>query len=324
MVRQLCTALPSAAIEINLLLPLPPRAAECCAKTNRTKSNRRAAASLPDCEDMTMVARGIDGIYRTEAHESHNGGMLPVADETGPHIGVLADLTTDDTNTLNKWFAASFAALIENEGWPSVLARALEPLEQKIAELELKIATLTGAIDTLRSGTPGSLRIRGTYSATENYFLHDVVAYNGASWVATRDRPGPLPGDHWQLLASAGKRGERGFQGPRGLESDWRHISFDANKMALQIWRNDGSPGPTFFLRTLFSGIDIDKSTYELVLRTSEGGEIRFSLRPLFEQFDAEKSGAAAAIHEDDHNQPERGRNLADAPTVVYEAGSGG
>jgi hypothetical protein len=68
-----------------------------------------------------------------------------------------------------------------------------------------------------RDGADGrSLNIRGTWSDTETYRYLDVVAFNGGSFVARKDDPGPCPGDGWQLHASPGKRGQPGEPGRRG------------------------------------------------------------------------------------------------------------
>lgn len=75
-----------------------------------------------------------------------------------------------------------------------------------------------------RNGEDGrSFEVRGTWLDVGTYRKMDVVALNGASFVAKRDDPGPCPGEGWQLLSAQGKRGqtgekgERGIQGPRGL-----------------------------------------------------------------------------------------------------------
>jgi hypothetical protein len=52
-----------------------------------------------------------------------------------------------------------------------------------------------------------SMSVRGTWAEGETYRHLDVVARNGASFVARRDNPGTCPGDGWQLLSSQGKRG---------------------------------------------------------------------------------------------------------------------
>src|SRR5262245_10164958 len=67
-----------------------------------------------------------------------------------------------------------------------------------------------------------SITVRGTFNETAEYRCLDVVAFNGGSFVALKDVPGPCPGSGWQLLASQGKRGvagarrERGDRGPKG------------------------------------------------------------------------------------------------------------
>lgn len=65
-----------------------------------------------------------------------------------------------------------------------------------------------------------SPRVRDTFDATvTDYRELDIVALNGASFIARRDDPGPCPGDGWKMIAMQGKTGrpgERGAQGPRG------------------------------------------------------------------------------------------------------------
>lgn len=58
--------------------------------------------------------------------------------------------------------------------------------------------------------------VRGTWSAEESYQALDVVAFNGASFAARFDDPGPCPGEGWQLIAAQGKRGKQGEKGDRG------------------------------------------------------------------------------------------------------------
>jgi hypothetical protein len=92
------------------------------------------------------------------------------------------------------------------------LESEVSKLSQRIAELEAKI--------TVADGFAGgrSIRVNGTYNPnkSDEYSAHEVVALNGASFVARFDRPGPCPGPGWQLLAAQGKRGVPGQRGPAG------------------------------------------------------------------------------------------------------------
>lgn len=63
------------------------------------------------------------------------------------------------------------------------------------------------------------LRFVGTWSAEATYEALDVVALNGASFVAKQDDPGACPGEHWQLMAAQGKRGAPGERGV-GVKGD--------------------------------------------------------------------------------------------------------
>lgn len=57
----------------------------------------------------------------------------------------------------------------------------------------------------------------GTYEPGGTYHRLNVVALNGASFVAKKDDPGPCPGEDWQLMAQQGKRGLPGEPGKPGL-----------------------------------------------------------------------------------------------------------
>jgi hypothetical protein len=92
-----------------------------------------------------------------------------------------------------------------------------------------------------------SFTIRGTHAAGDDYAAFDVVALNGASFVAKRDNPGPCPGDGWQMLAMQGKRGnpgERGPQGPRGErgEAGSPVVAFEVDESGVVVLTNgDGT-----------------------------------------------------------------------------------
>lgn len=60
----------------------------------------------------------------------------------------------------------------------------------------------------------------GTWDAEATYEALNVVALNGASFVAKRNDPGPCPGEHWQLMAGQGKRGAPGLPGERGEKGE--------------------------------------------------------------------------------------------------------
>jgi hypothetical protein len=65
-------------------------------------------------------------------------------------------------------------------------------------------------------------RACGLWNGTEAYRAMDVVAFNGSEWRATKDDPGPLPGDGWKqgakgIKGEKGARGDRGEPGARGL-----------------------------------------------------------------------------------------------------------
>src|SRR5262245_33629623 len=104
-----------------------------------------------------------------------------------------------------------------------------------------------------------SITVRGTFNQSADYRRLDVVALNGGSFVALKDKPGPCPGSGWQLIASQGKRGvagekgERGAKGDTGLKGaticDWK---IDRARYLATPVMSDGSEGPPLELRGLF------------------------------------------------------------------------
>jgi hypothetical protein len=71
-----------------------------------------------------------------------------------------------------------------------------------------------------RAGRDGhdalNFSIEGTHDPAKKYRRLSIVTLNGSSFVARHDDPGPCPGDGWQLLASASRRGQQGLKGERG------------------------------------------------------------------------------------------------------------
>ena len=100
--------------------------------------------------------------------------------------------------------------------------------------------------------------MRGTFNETADYRRLQVVALNGGSFVALKDKPGPCPGSGWQLIASQGKRGaagEKGERGPRGdAEASGATIlgwKIDRERYVAMPVMSDGSEGPALELREL-------------------------------------------------------------------------
>jgi hypothetical protein len=107
-----------------------------------------------------------------------------------------------------------------------------------------------------------SVNIRSTFDANADYRRLDVVAFNGGSFIALKDAPGPCPGAGWQLVASQGKRGaagEKGERGERGPKGDAgasgatiREWKVDPARYVAVPIMSDGSEGPPLELRGLF------------------------------------------------------------------------
>ena len=101
-------------------------------------------------------------------------------------------------------------------------------------------------------------RIRGTFDPKAKYNLGDVVALDGASFIARRDNPGPCPSAEWQLLARQGARGIAGPPGERG-PSGRSIVSWKVDRQHFLVIpiMSDGKEGPALELRALFEPEDI-------------------------------------------------------------------
>ena len=100
-------------------------------------------------------------------------------------------------------------------------------------------------------------RIRGTYARTEKYEPGDVVALDGASFMAKRAAPGPCPGAGWQLVARQGSRGVAGERGAPGRDAP-RITGWVVDRGAFTVAPklSDGSTGPVLELGALFAPED--------------------------------------------------------------------
>jgi hypothetical protein len=96
-------------------------------------------------------------------------------------------------------------------------------------------------------------RVRGTFAHTASYVRGDMVALDGGSFIARRDKPGPCPGDGWQLMAKQGSRGIAGPEGKRGPPGNiivgW---IVDRSTFRITPRLSDNSLGPPLELRELF------------------------------------------------------------------------
>lgn len=91
-----------------------------------------------------------------------------------------------------------------------------------------------------------------------DYAALDVVALNGAAFVAKNNEPGACPGEGWQMIAAQGKRGAPGPRGD-GVKGD------------------RGDPGPAV------AAMDVDGEGL-LKIRNADGSTIECDLYPLLSQ----------------------------------------
>jgi hypothetical protein len=140
----------------------------------------------------------------------------------------------------------------------AVLAEVLSTLSDDLnRQIEKGIVELRLAARVQDGADGRSFRIRSTFNPRERYKALDVVALNGASFVAQQDDPGPCPGDNWQLLCSQGKKGQAGRDGVDGRagRDAPRITEWLINRESYSVIpiMSDGSRGPPLELRPLFA-----------------------------------------------------------------------
>jgi hypothetical protein len=96
-------------------------------------------------------------------------------------------------------------------------------------------------------------RIRGTFDSKASYIANDVVACDGASFIARRDNPGACPGSGWQMIARQGQRGIAGERGAPGRDAP-RITGWIVDRSAFTVAPkfSDGTTGPLLELGALF------------------------------------------------------------------------
>jgi hypothetical protein len=118
-------------------------------------------------------------------------------------------------------------------------------------------------------GTARTPTVRGTYDEKANYGALDIVALDGATFIARKENPGACPGEHWQLMARQGARGVAGPKGDRGPEGkEGKQGPAGASALTIKSWKvdrrhflaipimSDGKEGPVLELRALFNPED--------------------------------------------------------------------
>jgi hypothetical protein len=102
-----------------------------------------------------------------------------------------------------------------------------------------------------------AMRVRGTFAPNVNYACGDIVARDGATFIARRDNPGSCPGEGWQLMARQGARGVAGPRGERGRDAPViRSWELDRGTYTATPIMSDGTKGPGLELRALFEPED--------------------------------------------------------------------
>lgn len=76
-----------------------------------------------------------------------------------------------------------------------------------------------------------SFTVRETWKEEAEYRALDVVALNGAAFVARHDEPGTCPGEGWQIISMQGKQGKPGPKGDIGHSRGLTHLRLDGEML---------------------------------------------------------------------------------------------
>ena len=131
----------------------------------------------------------------------------------------------------------------------------LVPQLKKIAELELKVAELTGAVDVLRGKEPPPPakfpRVKAWKEGTV-YYESDVVTHGGATWQARRDTAQAPGTADWTCVARAGRDGEsltvRGTYDPRDTYAHLDVVAYNGASFCARKSAPGLCPGPDWQL----------------------------------------------------------------------------
>jgi hypothetical protein len=205
-----------------------------------------------------MVERAADGILRTFPIETP---IITRQENGGTDFPEWEQWLRDQLDIERDENGAKFADIGEAlEFTRGDLLKGMERLERQVAELR-------GGLDVMRSLGRVGLRLRGDYDRTADYLAHDVVAHEGSSFIARRDKPGTCPGEDWQVLASKGHRGpagplgRRGVTGGRGAPAPTiKTWIVNTQKFEISPVLSDGTVGTACELRGLFQAF-LDATT---------------------------------------------------------------
>jgi hypothetical protein len=115
-------------------------------------------------------------------------------------------LATEGADGFHNYFTALL--LEEREYFTDLLTHVVANLHRDI------LSEVKALLDTALAA-----RIKGTHNPRDEYRIGDLVAKDGASFIARKDNPGECPGPGWQLTARQGGRGVAGPKGPPGKDA---------------------------------------------------------------------------------------------------------
>jgi hypothetical protein len=301
-----------------------PRETELTAELQQDERRRQRVRDLR--EQHARDAERGDGLVRKAM-----GDTLPRTSATGaepaPDDSVLVLFGDWRDKRLIDTFGATISILRRERRaeLDEALAERVVPQLKKIADLELKVAELTGAVDVMSGKEPPPPAKFPKVKIWEEGFVSyagDIVAFAGSTYQARRDTA-QLPGTaDWTCVARAGRDGEsltvRGTYDPRDAYAYLDVVAYNGASFAARKSAPGTCPGPDWQLLAKIGkrgppgargimGIrgergeaaaaihawEIDRARYTATPIMSDGSRgPLLELRALFEQFLLETSDA--------------------------------
>jgi hypothetical protein len=141
-----------------------------------------------------LVAKAVEALPPPEKGDPGPMGALPVVKAWEDRVHYQGDVVTFDGGLFQA--ARDTGKAPPQEDWVCIVKRGDDGKDAD--EIELK----------------------ATFDPSADYRRLNVVALNGAAFMARKDAPGACPGEGWQMIAMQGKQGKPGIpgqKGPRGL-----------------------------------------------------------------------------------------------------------
>jgi hypothetical protein len=202
-------------------------------------------------EDAFQAVKASSMAAVSEARAAYSDALMKLEQTIGERLGKLRGLIDDKNGPrIHPYEEGKVHYEGELVTYEGSTFQALRDTGKAPTEESDWICVAAGGLDGR------SPRVKGTYDPGERYSQLDIVALNGAAFIARRNNPSACPGEGWQAIALQGKRGPQGARGDRGERGaagasliQWK---LDDEKYVAIPVMSDGSHGPPLELRPLF------------------------------------------------------------------------